>query len=163
MPPLSPDPTSYNDYSDAITVDDCLILAQTDDENLDTENHSKALFDINLEEDTTPPNPSPPRCVLQQMMQKPSNWWNNSHYMLTVSSIGAFRGRFILKQPYLYCDCIVTDGHMPSKVRITVATRFKSGDRIQAEHYNLGALSKCLLISQYTCSMRTSRAKRKRN
>jgi hypothetical protein len=120
---------------------------------LDTENHSKALFDTNnLEEDTTPPNPSPPLCALQQMMQKPSNWWNNSHYMLTISLLEAFCGSFILKQPYLvYCDCIVTDGHMlTSKVHITVATRFKSGDCIQAEHYNLGALSKCLLISQYT-------------
>jgi hypothetical protein len=39
---------------------------------------------------------------------------------------------------------------MTSKVCITVATRFKSGDRMQAEHYNIGALSKCLFISQYT-------------
>jgi hypothetical protein len=108
------DPTSDNDYSDATTIDDCLFLALTDDEHLDTENHSKALFDIDLEEDTTPPNPSPPLCALQQMMQKPSNWWNNTHYMLTISSIEAFRGSFILKQPYLYCDCIVTDGHMTS-------------------------------------------------
>jgi hypothetical protein len=55
-------PTSDDDYSDATTVDDCPILALTDDEHLDIENHSKALFDTDLDEDTTPQNPSPPIC-----------------------------------------------------------------------------------------------------
>jgi DNA repair protein RadC len=44
----------------------------------------------------------------------------------------------------------VTDGHTTSRVTVTVATRFKSGDPIQAERYYLGALSKHPVISKYT-------------
>jgi hypothetical protein len=112
-------PTSDDDYSDAYPIDNnpnlelkedeeattninnsCVVLpSDTTMEHSDIENYSKAaLLGTHLDEDTMPPNPSHPLCALQQMMQKPSSWCNDTHYMLTALSIEEISGQFPLQK-----------------------------------------------------------------